>query len=97
MWQVAQRQLRSQGTWERSDSPLLAMYCTNVVLARDARARAENCSASELPSALKTVSNAEGAALALAKALLLTPESRRRNHVKAPTKGIEDELQALIG
>ena len=41
MWQVAQRQLRLQGTWEKSDGPLLEAYCHNVVKAREARARAE--------------------------------------------------------
>lgn len=100
VWQVAQRQLRLQGTWEKSDGPLLEAYCHNVVAARDARAVAEqhrHGSSIERGVALKIVANAEGAALALAKSLLLTPESRRRNGVKSPGKAIEDELQALVG
>ena len=100
VWQVAQRQLRLQGTWEKSDGPLLEAYCHNVVKAREARARAEEYKHSpsvELAATLKTVANCEAAALALAKSLLLTPESRRRNNVKSPGKAIEDELQALIG
>jgi len=100
VWQCAQRQLRQQGTWEKSDGPLLEAYCANVVRARDARAQAEqyrHCASIELGALLKTISNAEAAALALAKALLLTPESRRRNGVKSPSKAVKDELQALIG
>jgi len=99
VWQVAQRQLRQQGTWEKSDGPLLEAYVTNVVRAREARAAAQEyrySSSVELSGALKTIANAEAAALALAKALLLTPESRRRNGVKAPSRQVEDELQALI-
>lgn len=100
VWQVAQRQLRQQGTWEKSDGPLLEAYCHNVVKAREARARAEeyrHSSSIELAATLKAITNAEAAALALAKSLLLTPESRRRNGVKSPGKAIEDELQALVG
>jgi phage terminase small subunit len=99
VWQVAQRQLRLQGTWEKSDGPLLEAYCHNVVKAREARARADeyrHSSSIELATVLKIVANAEAAALALAKSLLLTPESRRRNGVRSPGKGVEDELQALI-
>ena len=99
VWQVAQRQLRQQATWERSDGPLLEAYCHNVVRARDARAQAEQYrhgGSIELGALLKTISNAEAAALAIAKELLLTPASRRRNGVKAPSKQVEDELQALI-
>ena len=100
VWQVAQRQLRLQGTWEKSDGPLLEAYVRNVVAAREARARADeyrHSSSIELAATLKIVAGAEAAALALAKSLLLTPESRRRNGVKSPGKGVEDELQALIG
>ena len=100
VWQVAQRQLRLQGTWEKSDGPLLEAYCHNVVKARDARARAEEYRHSpsvELTATLRTITNCEAAALALAKSLLLTPESRRRNGVKSPGRAVEDELQALIG
>lgn len=100
VWQVAQRQLRLQGTWEKSDGPLLEAYCHNVVRSREARARARQYRDSpsvELAATLKTISNCEAAALALAKSLLLTAESRRRNGIKSPGKAIEDELQALVG
>ena len=100
VWQCAQRQLRQQGTWEKSNGPLLEGYCANVVRAREARAQAEqyrHVASAELGVLLKTISNAEAAALALAKALLLTPGSRRRNGVKAPSKAVEDELAALVG
>lgn len=100
VWQCAQRQLRQQGTWEKSDGPLLEAYCHNVVRAREARAQAEQYrhrSSVELSGVLKTIANAEAAALALAKALLLTAESRRRNGVKAPSRAVEDELAALVG
>lgn len=101
VWAVAQRQLRLQGTWEKSDGPLLESYVHNVIAARRAREVAEEHrygSAIERSAALKTVTNAEGAALALAKSLLLTPESRHRAGIKrSPGKAIEDELADLVG
>ncbi len=77
------------------------MYVNNLLAARHARADAErhrHGDAMMLRSALKQASDSEAAALAVARALLLTPEARRRAGVKPPSvNGAEDELAALIG
>jgi phage terminase small subunit len=100
IWAAAQRQLRAQGTWERTDAALLEMYCRNVLAARAARADADNLrygDAMMMRAALKQAADSEAAALAIARALLLTPEARRRAGVKPPSaNGAADELAALI-
>jgi phage terminase small subunit len=98
LWSAAQRQLRLQGTWERTDIPLLEMYVRNLIAARHARETADQvkyASGLEQGAALKQAREAESAAFALAKVLLLTPESRKRYGIK-PEKA-ESELDALIG
>jgi len=92
--------LRAQGTWERTDGPLLAIYVQNLLAARQARIDADNLrygDALQMRAALKQAADSEAAALAIARALLLTPEARRRAGVKPPSaNGAADELSALI-
>lgn len=79
LWSAAQRQLRAQGTWERTDRPLLEMYVRNLVAARHAREQADRLrdfAADEQRAAVKQAESAEAAVFALAKVLLLTPEAR---------------------
>jgi len=97
VWLVAQRALREQGTWQKSDGLLLEHFCRNAVAARRARHEAQDCyDALKLGVLLKRCATAEAAMLAIARELLLTPASRRRAGVKAPGTAVEDELQALI-
>ncbi len=104
IWTAAQRQLRLQATWSKTDVPLLEFYVRSVRLAQRARAAAE-----ELPFMrgdagptmlahveLKVAESAEAAALKYATALLLTPESRKRYGVTIPS-GATSELDALVG
>ena len=102
VWIVAQRQLRQQGTWTRSDVPILEAYVSNVVRARRARAEAAQFEGyhglTEMQlhkSALKVAADSEAAALRLATALLLTAEARKRHGIKTG-KAEADELSALI-
>jgi hypothetical protein len=89
-----------QGTWQRTDAALLEMYVNNVLAARRARADAEQRRYGDsmtLRAALKQAADSEAAALAIARALLLTPEARRRAGVNPPSaNGAGDELAALI-
>jgi phage terminase small subunit len=99
LWSAAQRQLRAQGTWERTDRPLLEMYVRNLVAARHARETADlyqHSSAIEQRASIKTAQDAEAAAFALAKVLLLTPEARKRHGINGP-KAVGSELDALVG
>jgi phage terminase small subunit len=100
LWSAAQRQLRLQGTWERTDLPLLEMYVRNLVAARHARERADQLRDSSqlaLREATKQAQDAEAAAFALAKVLLLTPEARKRHGISGPKAGAGSELDALLG
>jgi phage terminase small subunit len=100
LWSAARRQLRLQGTWERTDGPLLEMYCNNILAARQARADAEMYRLGDsmaVRAALKQAADSEAAALSIARALLLTAEARRRKSVKPAANGAGDELAALIG
>src|SRR5215210_2045077 len=100
VWAAAQRQLRLQGTWARTDAPLLEVYVNNLLAARQARADAEELRHGDhlrMRAALKQAADSESAALAVAHALLLTPDSRRRHGVKPPVNGAGNELQALVG
>ena len=88
LWSAAQRQLRAQGTWERTDRPLLEMYVRNLVAARHAPEAADklrHSNPTEQQVAVKQAERAEAAVFALAKVLLLTPEARR-HHGVAPAK-----------
>jgi hypothetical protein len=100
VWSAAQRQLRLQGTWAKTDAPMLEIYVRNLFAARQARADADNLrygDAMMMRQALKQASDSEAAALAIARALLLTPEARRRAGVKPSANGAAaDELSALI-
>ena len=98
LWSAAQRQLRLQGTWERTDVPLVEMYCRNLVAARAARKSADetvHSSSVDYRAAVKQAQDAEAAAFALAKVLLLTPEARKRHGISAKP-GEKSELDALI-
>jgi hypothetical protein len=91
--------LRHQGTWAKTDAPLLAVYCRNLLAARQARTDAEQLrwgNRLEARAALKQAADAESAALAIAKSLLLTAEARRRHNIKPPVGGAENELSALL-
>jgi hypothetical protein len=99
VWSAAQRQLRLQGTWARTDAPLLEVYVRNLFAARQARADADdhrNVDTVGMRAALKQAADAESAALAVARALLLTAEARKRHGVKPATNGAGDELSALL-
>src|SRR3954471_8902015 len=87
IWAAAQRQLRLQGTWTKTDIPLLTFYVRNVRLAQRAREGAEgwplqrssNHSGTMIGHAeYQVAEKAEAAALKYATSLLLTPESRKR-------------------
>ncbi len=98
LWAAAQRQLRLQGTWERTDRPLLEMYVRNLVAARTARKSADETlhgSTIDHRAAVKQAQESEAAAFALAKVLLLTPEARKRHGIAAKP-GSTDELDALV-
>ena len=104
VWKAAQTQLRLQGTWSKTDVPLLEMYVRAVRLAQRARSAAEEMPFVRASSGagmlahveLKVAESAEAAALKYAQALLLTPESRKRHNVVLPT-GADDQLARLIG
>ncbi len=104
VWSAAQRQLRLQGTWTKTDVPLLECYVRSVRLAQRARIAADELPFMRCPGVpqlvphieMKVAEGAETAALKYASALLLTPESRKRHGVEIPT-GAVDELQALVG
>src|SRR5215203_5881162 len=103
IWSAAQRQLRLQGTWTRTDIPLLTFYVRNVRLAQRAREAADdfpmqrNSTGGQMIAHVeyKVAESAEAAALKYATSLLLTPESRKRHGVSVPT-GITSELDALV-
>jgi phage terminase small subunit len=101
IWSAAQRQLRLQRTWTRTDIPLLTFYVRNVRLAQRAREAAvqyplQRSSNTQLHGhvELTIAEKAEAAALKYASALLLTPESRKRHGVTIPS-GATSELDAL--
>ena len=104
IWTAAQRQLRLQGTWSRTDIPLLAFYVRNVRLAQRAREAADEMPFQRSSSGpamfahveFQVAEKAEAAALKYASALLLTPESRKRHGVRIPS-GATSELDALVG
>src|SRR3954452_14979352 len=103
IWMVAQRQLRLQGTWTRTDVHLLEAYCANIVRARRARteaARYEGFTGLQEQalhkSTLKVAADSETSALRIATALLLTPEARKRHGIKSG-KEAANELDALVG
>jgi hypothetical protein len=79
---------------------MLEIYVRNLFAARQARADAElyrDGNALYMRQALKQAGDSEAAAVAIARALLLTPEARRRAGVKPPSaNGAGDELAALI-
>ncbi len=105
IWKAAQTQLRRQGTWSKTDIPLLQFYVRSVRLAQRAREaadalpfmRASNSNTAMYAHVeLKVAEGAESAALKYATALLLTAESRKRHNVTIPS-GATSELDALIG
>jgi P27 family predicted phage terminase small subunit len=104
VWSAAQRQLRLQGTWNKTDAPLLEMYVRTVRLAQRARTAAEewpfmrdaNGAVMIGHVEMKVAENAEAAALKYATSLLLTPESRKRHGVTIPS-GATSELEKLVG
>lgn len=104
IWSAAQAQLRRQGTWSKTDSPLLAFYVRNVRLAQRAREAADELPFMRSTSGpamyahveLKVAQDAEAAALKYAAALLLTAESRKRHGVTVPS-GATSELDSLVG
>ncbi len=75
------------------------MYVRNLVAARTARESADQSlylSTTDHRAAVKQAQDAEAAAFALAKVLLLTPEARKRHGVTVPS-GATSELDALVG
>jgi hypothetical protein len=104
IWSAAQAQLRRQGTWTKTDIPLLQFYVRSVRLAQRAREAADELPfqrSSSGPAMYAHVEyglaeRAEAAALKYANSLLLTPESRKRHGVSVPT-GVTSELDALVG
>jgi hypothetical protein len=87
-------------TWAKTDAPLLEVYVRNLLAARQARADAEQYRFSDtmhMRQALKQAADSEAAALAVARALLLTADARKRHGVKTAKNGATDELSALIG
>jgi P27 family predicted phage terminase small subunit len=103
IWKAAQGQLRLQGTWSKTDAPLLEMYVRTVRLAQRARTAAEEWPFQRDPNGglmighveMKVAENAEAAALKYATSLLLTPESRKRHGVTVPSGA--SELEKLVG
>src|SRR4051794_23731526 len=102
VWAAAQRQLRLQGTWTKTDIPLLTFYVRNVRLAQRAREAADeyplqrNSSGTMIAHVEYAVAEkAEAAALKYATSLLLTPEARKRHGVSVPSSATS-ELDALI-
>src|SRR4051794_38287146 len=102
IWAAAQRQLRLQGTWTKTDIPLLTFYVRNVRLAQRAREAAETFPLQRNSTGTmighveyQVAEKAEAAALKYATSLLLTPESRKRHGVTVPS-GATSELDALV-
>src|SRR3954453_15485500 len=88
IWSAAQHQLRLQGTWTKTDIPLLTFYVRNVRLAQRAREAAAEYPLQRSSSGTMighveyaVAEKAEAAALKYATSLLLTPESRKRHGV----------------
>jgi hypothetical protein len=104
IWSAAQAQLRRQGTWSKTDIPLLQFYVRTVRLAQRAREAADEypLQRSSMGNVLighvemKVAEGAETAALKYATALLLTPESRKRHGVTIPS-GATSDLDRLVG
>src|SRR5215218_5583239 len=102
IWKAAQSQMRQQGTWRRTDGPLLAMYVRNVRVAQRAREQAEekpfhSDGSVMIPHVeLAVADKAEERALKLAASLVLTPEARRRHGITIPS-GATGELEKLVG
>ena len=103
IWSAAQHQLRLQGTWSKTDIPLLSFYVRNVRLAQRAREAAEawplqRSSTGTLVGHVEyqVAEKAEAAALKYASALLLTAESRKRHGITVPGNATS-ELDALVG
>jgi len=101
IWSAAQRQLRLQGTWTRTDVPLLHFYTRSVRLAQRAREAAVDFPLQRTSTGTmighveyQLAEKAEAAALRYATALLLTPESRKRHGVTIPDSATS-ELDAL--
>src|SRR5215216_6113968 len=98
IWAAAQRQLRAQGTWTRTDIPLLQFYVRNVRLAQRAREAAEEMPfqrASSGPAMFAHVEyqiaeKAEAAAMKCATALLLTAEARKRPGISIPASSTSE-------
>ncbi len=103
IWAAAQRQLRLQRTWTKTDIPLLQFYVRTVRLAQRAREAADEFPLQRSATGgmlahveLKVAEGAETAALKYASALLLTAESRKRHGVSVPS-GATSELDRLVG
>src|SRR4051794_7083884 len=103
IWSAAQHQLRLQGTWTRTDVPLLQFYVRSVRLAQRAREAAvdyplrRDSTGTMIGSVEYAVAEkAEAAALKYATSLLLTAESRKRHNITIPS-GETSELDALVG
>src|SRR5215211_7415266 len=99
IWSAAQHQLRAQGTWTRTDVPLLQMYVQSVRLAQRARLAADEYPLSRSSQnatqlcghvELKIAQEAEASALKYATALLLTAESRKRHGITVPANSTSD-------
>lgn len=105
IWSAAQRQLRLQGTWTKTDVPVLAFYVRNVRLAQRAREAADQLPfqrSSNGPAMYAYVEytvaeKAEAAAMRYATALPLTAESRKRNGIRTISGNATSELDALVG
>jgi P27 family predicted phage terminase small subunit len=103
IWSAAQHQLRAQGTWTRTDVPLLTFYVRNVRLAQRAREAAEEMPfqrASTGPAMYAHVEyqiadKAEAAAMKCATELLLTAASRKRHGISISSNATS-ELDALV-
>ena len=102
IWSAAQHQLRLQGTWTRTDIPLLTFYVRNVRLAQRAREAAEempfqrssNGPAMYAHVEYQVAEKAEAAAMKCASELLLTAASRKRHGISIPGSATS-ELEAL--
>jgi P27 family predicted phage terminase small subunit len=102
-WRACQRQLRAQGTWQDTDAALLESYVRSLVRAREGREAAGDepyvagSKGQLVPHpGLRVAAEAERDAERFARALLLTPEARRRHDVKVVEDG-DDALADLVG
>src|SRR5215213_5785789 len=103
IWCAAQHQLRLQGTWTRTDIPLLTFYVRNVRLAQRAREAAEempfqrsmNGPAMFAHVEYTVAEKAEAAAMKCATELLLTAAARKRHGITVPANSTSD-LDALV-